>query len=104
MKNILIQEFQHSLELRLIEVMKIEMLQIQFVSNMNLIQRKSIEVGNDLSEKQLSSESRNEKSIHQKVQKVKQSQLNHFEQQLDVHTILLSLIDKFFVSLQKTAT
>jgi hypothetical protein len=38
LKNILIQEFQHSLESRLIEVMIHEMLPIQFVSSVNLIQ------------------------------------------------------------------
>jgi hypothetical protein len=38
MKNILIQEFQHDLELRLIEVMIDEMLPIQFGSSVNLIQ------------------------------------------------------------------
>jgi uncharacterized protein YaaN involved in tellurite resistance len=37
MKNIPNQEFQHSLESRLTEVMKMKMLQIQFVSNVNLI-------------------------------------------------------------------
>jgi hypothetical protein len=38
MKNNLIQEFQHSLESKLIEVMIYKMLPIQFVSNVNLIQ------------------------------------------------------------------
>jgi hypothetical protein len=38
LKNILIQEFQHSLESRLIEAMIHKMLPIQFVSRVNLIQ------------------------------------------------------------------
>jgi hypothetical protein len=38
MQNILVQEFHHSLEPQLIEVMKMKMLPIQFVSSMNLIQ------------------------------------------------------------------
>jgi 5-bromo-4-chloroindolyl phosphate hydrolysis protein len=37
-ENILIQEFQHSLESKLIEVMKSKMLSIQFESDVNLIQ------------------------------------------------------------------
>jgi hypothetical protein len=36
-KNIVIQEFQHSVESELIEVMNVKMLQIQFVSRVNLI-------------------------------------------------------------------
>jgi hypothetical protein len=38
MKNILIQECQYSLELRLIEVMNVTMLLIQLTSNVNLIE------------------------------------------------------------------
>jgi hypothetical protein len=43
-KNNLIQEFQHSLESKLIEVMILKMLQIQFVSSVNLIQMKLMKV------------------------------------------------------------
>jgi hypothetical protein len=48
-KNILIQEFQHSLESRLIEVMIYKMRQIQFVLSMNLIQTQSTQAPNLLS-------------------------------------------------------
>jgi hypothetical protein len=44
MKNILIQEFQHYLESKLIEVAIDKMPPIQFVSNVNLIQIQSIQV------------------------------------------------------------
>jgi hypothetical protein len=37
-KNSLIQEFQHFVELQLIEVMTMKMLPLQFVSSVNLIQ------------------------------------------------------------------
>jgi hypothetical protein len=38
LKNKMIQEFQHSVESKLIEVMKMKMLPIQFVSSVDLIQ------------------------------------------------------------------
>jgi hypothetical protein len=41
--NILTHEFQHFLESRLIEVIKMQMLPSQFVSSMNLIQTQSTE-------------------------------------------------------------
>jgi retron-type reverse transcriptase len=44
LRNILIQEFQHSLESRLIHVMSHKMLPIQFVLNVNLIQMKVMKV------------------------------------------------------------
>jgi hypothetical protein len=43
MKNMMIQEFQHSVEFQLIEVMKTDVLLIQFVSNLNSIQNKGPE-------------------------------------------------------------
>jgi hypothetical protein len=43
-KNISIQEFQHSLESKLIEVMIHKMPPVQFVSNANLIQMKLMKV------------------------------------------------------------
>jgi hypothetical protein len=42
--NILNKEFQHFLESKLIEVMKMKMLQIQFVSTVNLIQMRLMKV------------------------------------------------------------
>jgi hypothetical protein len=43
-KNILIQEFQHFLESKSIEVMNMKMLPIQFVSSVNLIQMRLMKV------------------------------------------------------------
>jgi hypothetical protein len=44
LKNILIQELQHCLESKLIEVMKMKMLLIQFLSSVTLIQIQLIQV------------------------------------------------------------
>jgi hypothetical protein len=82
-KNILIQEFQHSLGSKLTEVMKMQMLPIQFVRSVNLIQIQSIEVAEascseiefsafseGLSETESSSESRPEQSQQKSVRSV----------------------------------
>jgi hypothetical protein len=50
MKNSLIQEFQHFLESKLIEVMKMKMQTIQFESIVNLIQRRWNEIADALRE------------------------------------------------------
>jgi hypothetical protein len=44
MRNMMIQEFQHFVELKLMEVMNIKMLLIQFESIVNLIQMKLMKV------------------------------------------------------------
>jgi CRP-like cAMP-binding protein len=49
LKNSLIQEFQHSLESKLIEVMSHKMSQIQFASKVNWIQTQSTQVAHVLS-------------------------------------------------------
>jgi hypothetical protein len=103
MKNILIQEFQHSLESKLIEVMNMKMLSIQFVSIVNLLQIQSIEVteassakvafhqiSEALSQFESNPESRTAKSQQKSVLSVKFLQLSHLQQQFDVDKILRS--------------
>jgi hypothetical protein len=70
MKNRMIQEFQHCLESRLIQVMIQKMQTIEFVSSPNLIQGQWIEVANIFSERQSISESRLAESKKNRIQSV----------------------------------
>jgi hypothetical protein len=69
-KNILIQEFQYSVESQLIEVQIHEMSAIQFVSSMNLVRIQSTQLANAFSERQPIPESRLAEFEHQSAQRM----------------------------------
>jgi hypothetical protein len=82
LKNMKNKEFQHSLESKLIEVMKMKMQMIQLVSNVNLIQTQStqaphlfsksqiVQLADTTSESQSSPEPRHEEFENHSVHKV----------------------------------
>jgi hypothetical protein len=115
MKNSVIQEFQHLLESKLIDLMHNEMFSIQFVSTAKLIQIESIEVdqvphihlgqgANPNSETLSSSESRHTQSHQVSVYSVWPDWLSRLSRQFDVHRILSIQNHEFFVAIREIAT